>query len=271
MHDIIEQSSIGKKSQQACEDGLVATPHFVAAIDGSTSKSHTNFHPTMTNGQFCMTLVRQYIQSMPADIDCPHFCQNIAAFIHFAYTRLGAHLDWLEKHPTERMAASAAIFSKARHEVWLIGDCQCLVDGKWHDNPKPYEQLIAEMRSAYIRLQLKQGRKSEDFQVHDDGRDFILPVLVDSCQYQNKTFAVIDGFPMPIEQVRVIDVGGASEIVLATDGYPTLLPTLEQSEQALAQQLSADPLCIEHFKATKGLMKGNCSFDDRSYIRFRTS
>ena len=216
-----------------------------------------------------MTLVRQFIQSMPATIDCQHFCQNITAFIRFIYTRMGTDMEKLHKHPTERMAASAAIYSQWHKEVWLVGDCQCLIDGQFHDNPKPYEQPVAEMRSAYIRLQLKQGKRPTDFQQHDSGRDFVLPVLIDSCQYQNKTFAVIDGFNMPFEKVKVLDVSHAHEIILATDGYPFLFPTLAESEQAIARQLADDPLCIRHFKATKGLMLGRQSFDDRSYIRFQ--
>ena len=222
----------------------------------------------MSNGQYCMMLVRQYIESMPPTTDCSHFCQNIAAYIHFFYTRKQADMQLLQSHPTERMAASAAIFSRQRREIWLVGDCQCLVDGRLYENPKPYEQFIAEMRSAYIRLQLTQGRSVSHFMAHDDGRDFILPVLTDSCKWQNKSFAVIDGFPMPTDKVPVIEVSHATEIVLATDGYPHLCPTLAQSEQQLASLLAADPLCINSFKATKGMKQGNCSFDDRAYIRF---
>ena len=56
---------------------------------------------------------------------------------------------------------------------------------------------------------------------------------------------------------------------MATDGYPFLCPTLEASEAELARQLADDPLNIGHFQATKACMKGNLSFDDRAYIRFR--
>jgi hypothetical protein len=56
--------------------------------------------------------------------------------------------------------------------------------------------------------------------------------------------------------------------VLATDGYPTLLPTLAASEEALQQQRANDPLNIGSFQATKAFHPDNNSFDDRSYIRF---
>ena len=267
---IIEQSIIGKKGAENCEDGLVVTEAFVAVVDGSTSKSSQQFHPEMSNGQYCMTIVTDYIRSMETDCCCQDFCLGVTSWVRSVYEASGADMELLRQNPKERMAASAAIYSHARQEIWLVGDCQCMVDGKFFDNPKPYEHLMADMRSAYIRRQLKKGRQTVDFQSHDDGRDYILPVFDSTCRNQNVTFSVIDGFPIPIDKVRIIDVSGAAEIVLATDGYPDLCPTLLENEQALARQLSEDPLCISRFKATKGLMRGNQSFDDRTYIRFRS-
>ena len=267
---IIEQCSIGKAGQDKCEDAVVANGRFAAVIDGSTSKSHQRFDPDMSNGRLCMTLVRQQLNNMPADTSCERFCHDITENVRAVYERAAADMELLTNHPTERMAASAAVYSPARREVWLVGDCQCLVDGQPYDNPKPYEEPVAEMRAAYIRLQLMQGRPVSDFQKHDEGRDFVLPVLIDSCRYQNKTFAVIDGFSIPTAKIRIIDVSKAREIVLATDGYPLLRPTLADSEHELAQLLAEDPLCIHRFKATKGLMQGNKSFDDRSYLRLLT-
>ena len=46
--------------------------------------------------------------------------------------------------------------------------------------------------------------------------------------------------------------------------------TLAESETALANLIANDPLCISLYKATKGVLAGNASFDDRSYVRFCT-
>lgn len=76
------------------------------------------------------------------------------------------------------------------------------------------------------------------------------------------------------EGVKVVSVSSSetvsasSEIVLASDGYPFLKPTLAESEEALANQIANDPQNISSFIATKGLVEGNKSFDDRTYIRF---
>ena len=68
--------------------------------------------------------------------------------------------------------------------------------------------------------------------------------------------------------VSIVSCQQAKEIVLASDGYPFLMPTLQESEERLADLLRDDPLCISIYKASKGLMQGNKSFDDRSYVRF---
>ena len=59
-----------------------------------------------------------------------------------------------------------------------------------------------------------------------------------------------------------------SEVVLASDGYPKLFGTLEESEHYLQKVLAEDPLCISLNKQTKGLMVGNNSYDDRTFVRF---
>lgn len=88
----------------------------------------------------------------------------------------------------------------------------------------------------------------------------------------NVTYAVADGFPIPMDKVRVVTLtSGRHTVVLASDGYPFLRPTLAESEAKLASQLSDDPLNIGRFKATKAYVEGNNSFDDRAYIRFEVN
>lgn len=83
---------------------------------------------------------------------------------------------------------------------------------------------------------------------------------------QNKNYAVVDGFPVFMQGVIVIPVH--SEVILASDGYPFLRPTLAECEATLSQQLRDDPQNIQTFLATKGMKEGNGSFDDRAFIRF---
>ena len=266
---IIESRLTGKKSPETCEDGIVATDDFIAVIDGSTSKAVKQMKPGMRNGRAAMLLVSEGLQALAPDATVQQCCDIITNLFRDAYRQYGVDLNRLIAHPEERMTASAAIYSCLRHEVWMVGDCQCLVDGIYYDNPKPDEDRIAHERAAIIHEMLAKGEADvASLQQHDVGRDRVVAQIVQTCHDQNVRFSVFDGFPVAMDKVKVIPVPLGSKVVLATDGYPFLLPTLEESEAALAKQLSIDPLCIHHHIATKALMDGQLSFDDRAYVRF---
>ena len=149
----------------------------------------------------------------------------------------------------------------------MVGDCQCLIGNEYYDNPKPYEQELAEQRAAIIQ---QSPLPHDQFLIDDTARAAIIPHMKETMKNQNKSYAVIDGFPIPEDKVRLLTLDFQPwEIVLASDGYPFLEPTLEASEARLAHQRAVDPLNIGDFKATKAFTEGNNSFDDRAYIRFK--
>lgn len=286
---IIESSIIGKKSPEACEDGMVVTDDFIAVIDGSTSKTPKHLNPDMKNGRYAMMLISEYIwEELKADASADDFCQGVMAYIYNkVYEKLGVE-ERLKEHPEERLTASAILYSRTRNEVWMVGDCQAIIDGKLYENGKPYEQEIARKRIELIEQGLSPA----------EARKQIEPLLIKAMlSGQNQTYTVIDGFPIYREGVKVVSVSASSsvqnsvpasdsvpcsdsasasdtipssssEIVLASDGYPFLKPTLAASEAALAEQIANDPQNIRSFIATKGIVEGNKSFDDRTYIRF---
>lgn len=292
---IIESSIIGKKSPEACEDGMVVTDDFIAVIDGSTSKTPKHLNPDMKNGRYAMMLISEYIrEELKADASVDDFCQGVTAFIYNkVYEKLGVE-ERLKEHPEERLTASAILYSRTRNEVWMVGDCQAIIAGKLYENGKPYEEKIARKRVELIEQGLSPA----------EARKQIEPLLIKAMlSGQNQTYTVIDGFPVYREGVKVVSVSdsssvqdsvsssdpcsvqdpvscsgsasasdtipsSSSEIVLASDGYPFLKPTLAASEAALAEQIANDPQNIRSFIATKGIVEGNKSFDDRTYIRF---
>ena len=263
---IIEHSIIGKQSDDTCEDGIVTTVNHIAVIDGSTSKTPERVNPKMWNGRFAMQLVSDVVSSLPAQTTMLQFCRIVTDAIDEAYNYYQEDPDVIRQHPERRLTCSAAIYSRYRREVWLVGDCQCLVGGNWYDNAKPQEAINAEKRSRYI---IEHQLSVEEVRRHDEGRDQIINDIIVSMHDQNKTYAVIDGTPIYINGVKVIAVPEDAEVVLATDGYPFLCNTLAESEERLRQLLVDDPLLISRYKATKAYMEGNRSFDDRTYIRFR--
>lgn len=286
---IIESCIIGKKSPEACEDGMVVTDDFIAVIDGSTSKTPKHLNPDVKNGRYAMMLISEYIrEELKTDASVDEFCQGVTAYIYNkVYEKLGVE-ERLKEHPEERLTASAILYSRTRNEVWMVGDCQAIIAGKLYENGKPYEEKIARKRVELIAQGLSPA----------EARKQIEPLLIEAMlSGQNQTYTVIDGFPIYREGVKVVSVSdsssvqdsvpasdsvpcsdsasasgtisvSSSEIVLASDGYPFLKPTLAASEAALAEQIANDPQNIHSFIATKGIVEGNKSFDDRTYIRF---
>ena len=252
---ITEQFICGKHTAADCEDGIVITNDFAAVIDGSTSKTPKRLDPSMKNGRFAMLLISEYIKQMPAGYTMNDFCRGITLRIAEEYAKRGIAED-MAKHPEERLTASAIIYSNSRKEVWMVGDCQAIIDGEHYDNSKPYEQEIAMQRATLI----KNGMSPKE------ARRTIEPQLIKAMlEGQNRQYAVIDGTPIYIPGTRIVTASHC--VVLASDGYPTLLPTLHESEEALAQHLVDDPQNITDFIATKGLVEGNVNFDDRAYIK----
>lgn len=264
----IEKTIIGKKNEAECEDGIVVNDNFVAVVDGSTSKTPMQLKKGCNNGRYCMELICRYIEEMPEDISANEFCNEITQQIRSVYEEYGVDIERLRQNPTERLTASAIIYSAYHKEIWMVGDCQCIANGQVYDNSKPQESILADKRSRFLKQAITDGLTLEEAQTKDPGRTFILKELIECCKEQNISYSVIDGFNIPLNKIKVIDVSQEKEIILASDGYPFLKPTLKDSEEALKKLLDNDPLLINLFKATKGFYKGNLSFDDRSYIRF---
>lgn len=271
MINIIEKCIIGKKSPETCEDGIVINPHFMAVIDGSTSKTRQQIITGQENGFTCMQIISRYLQDLPADTSVSSLCTGLTQAINAVYQKYGIDTNKLIAHPEERLTASLVIYSDYYKQLWLIGDCQALVDNKHYDNTKPQEVFIARKRAAILEKAITQDHVSIDsLRDNDIGRQAIIGELVKCMQRQNIDYAVIDGFNIPMSKVKIVSLpDDVQQIVLASDGYPILKPTLAASETILQDILQTDPLCIHLFKATKGFKEGNKSFDDRSYIRFR--
>ena len=265
---IIEQFIEGKRSQKECEDGIVVTPDFIAVIDGSTSKSQYRHSMWRSNGRQAMKIVARYINHMPAKTSSEQFLRGVTAEVRRHYRR--AMLERLEQHPEDRLTCSVAVYSRLCREVWMVGDCQCLINGELYDNPKPYEAELAAMRAAEVKRLLAAGTTQDELLRNDTARPVIIPRMLETMRQQNVGYSVVDGFHIPRQHVRLITLDFRPwEIVLATDGYPFLCKTLAESEDRLSRQREEDPLNIGEFQATKAFHPDNKSFDDRTYIRFQ--
>ena len=181
-------------------------------------------------------------------------------------------------HAQLRPTCSAAVFSRLRREVWLFGDCQCRFGGHTYTNPKLVDEILTRARCEAVEYLLSRGYTEADIKHYDAGRAFIYDALRDQTNFQNDPdasnpyrYTVIDGTPIDVSTVPVLPVGNVQTLVLASDGYPVVCDTWQETESELQRLLRVDPLCIRENPATKCLMDGQVSFDDRTYLSLNIS
>ena len=273
--EVIEQYLNSKTGDlAACEDAIFLNDHFAAVIDGVTTKSERRWDGK-TSGQVAARLVVGVLPRLDPAVTAPEAFATINQAFRDLYAKVGLTTE-VERNPVERCAACVLMYSRHHHQIWSVGDSQALVDGQLFCRSKASDELLANVRAFYLETELLLGKTVEALQEHDTGREFITPLIKRDRLFQNNpghpgfSSWVMDGFLDPSQAVEVIEVPENAEyLVLASDGYPEVFPTLDRTEKRLAEILERDPLLFREYKSTKGLQKGQVSFDDRSYLRIR--
>lgn len=262
--EIIESFVQGKKAEDfKNEDLLLITYDFIAVVDGVSAKNGRIFNG-FTGGRAAADKVCEAIVLLDKNATAKQATEKITQAIAELYEK---------DEPKGAAAAGAIIFSKERNEIWSVGDCQCLINGKLFSHEKEVDRINSDVRALVLEMAKREGKTQEELLKNDLGRYFIMPILENQHIFANKTgrfsYGVLNGTPVPDEHIIIHKVKSGDEIVLASDGYPKLFATLSESEEYLEKMLKENPLCIGEFRSTKGLQKGCSSFDDRTYIRFK--
>ncbi|MBA2393071.1 MAG: hypothetical protein H0V70_10040 [Ktedonobacteraceae bacterium] len=272
-YEVEEQSLVPKTTNdEECEDALYIGPSFVAVIDGATSKTERRWDG-QTGGRIAALTLKEAFDHIPPDATAREAIDILTTAIKELYEHYQV-LDIMRDDPVQRATACVVVVSFFRKEVWFVGDCQCLLNQKLLLNKKKIDTITANARSMFLETEIAKGKAVEELRQNDTGRAFILPLLERQMLFQNNPaagqywFSIIDGFAVSDEGIYVQSLPtDIQTIVLASDGYPYLKETLEASEACLQEVLDDDPLLFQKHKATKGVSKGNISFDDRAYIK----
>lgn len=267
---IIEQFIDGKVNIDTCEDNLIITNNFIAVIDGVSSKSDYR-KDGKTTGKLASEIIGQVIENLAQNSTIEQVIESINTEFQSFYD---SNLFPYDK-ASLGLQAMLALYSKYHQQVYLIGDCQAVIEGNRYINPKLIDTTLEHLRSLIVHVEVaKTGEDLKDyFSKGDQAREQILPWITESTIFANDNtspwgYSVLNGESVPTSLIKVIDVPDNSQVILASDGYPFVEETLEASEMKLQLLLEDDPYLIQTVKSTKGLTKGATSFDDRTYIRF---
>jgi hypothetical protein len=248
------------------EDRLFTGASFVAVIDGATAKSGQAMKDQPSPGARAAEAAMTAIASFEAGIAPDDAFRRIESAISAAATRTDG----------ETPKAVCAIYSRARREIWRVGDISVRIGQQAHPGEKLVDRIAAAYRAALLRTYLLEGHDALALRASDPGREAILPLLRRQDMFENGpaedplSYAVLDGSGRCIGRVEVFPVPPRADIVLCSDGYLGPAATLAEAEQRLEDDLMRDPLRIGEFATTKAVGPDAVSFDDRAYIRVRT-
>ena len=241
-------------------------------IDGFTDPSGTTFDG-VSGGRFASRAIAAVVRALPRAVTAEEAVRAMSAALSGARPRVrpgpgGPGFG--------RPCAVATLYSDERREVWRVGDAPFMVGSDLHARTTAVNRAAADFRRALVSALLTAGADADELRSSQAGFSALRPLLDVQAALGNRVdspfgYPVLDGSRVPRDFIEVHAVEDDRDVVLATDGYPELLPTLLASEERLAEMLRADPLGIDELADVgKEWDPANCSYDDRAYVRLRT-
>ncbi len=268
---IIEKFIASKYNDDSlCEDGLFINDKFIAVMDGVTAKGEL-----LWNNKTSGFHAKEILMNAMAQLDGSENAVQVLEYLNSQLRKqYNGNDDYFLKNTTERLRSTIVIYSQRHKQIWSFGDCQFSINGQALKKEMEIDLLLAEVRSAYLHSELLRGKTVEELCLLDPSQEIILPVIKNQLYFSNcdkggkYEFSVLDGFCDDFLKVITCDVQEGDTVIMASDGYPRLEPTLQESELFLKELKEKDPLCIDYYKAGSGFTNGKSSIDDRTYIRF---
>lgn len=237
-------------------------------IDGATDETGAVYEGK-SGGRFAAETLASTIEDLSPGSTAREFADQLSSSLALAASEADHQDGASERWPS----ASLVCLSFARHEIWRIGDCSFLVDGEPNIGSKRVDDAAYGFRAAINAALLAAGTPLEEILRTDPGAGFARPLLDLQQQLTNLEgtwgFGCINGRPVPDQFVEVFRLAPeVDEVVLASDGFPDLHTTFEESETRLRELLEIDPAAVDELWAVgKALRPGANSVDDRAYLR----
>ena len=265
LHD--ESTCIGKDgTYRENGDHIYDGEHFKAVFDGATPKGERLWEG-LPGDIYASMILCEAMNNVDSDVCASSLIAYLNDVIKKCYAVNEVSFDSLA--PEERLQVSAVIYSRQRHEVWNFGDCSLKINDNQYKHTRAGDRMLSDLRAFYTEIYMLKNSKTAN---EDPGRAAILPLLREFPRMANHSgefgYDVINGGDICADNVIIYPVKAGDRVILASDGYPALFDTLEETENHLFMLLERDPLCIHDLRGTKGVLPGNQSFDDRSYISF---
>lgn len=166
-----EYFSVGKKSGKN-DDDIYIGENFVAVIDGVAHKSDFKINGEDVNISKIITEAIRKIDRPNA----PVYAKTLEFEEFIRYINLYIK-KYLERYGLSKLVgkleATGVIYSKYHNQIWLVGDCKAIYDGKTVEKPLKSDELYIDIRIEIIKALLNNGYSVEQLINKDISKEII--------------------------------------------------------------------------------------------------
>ena len=148
------------------DDDIYIGKDFAAVIDGVSHKSSI-----LVNGKKIKMaqIITEAIRKMDRP-GAPVYAKTLTFEEFIKFTNLYIQ-EYLQRQGVGEAAgeleATGAIYSRFHNQIWIVGDCKAIYDGKVAQNPLKIDEVVIDIRTKIIEALLQEGY-SEDELIQND-------------------------------------------------------------------------------------------------------
>lgn len=267
-----------KSKPQKNEDRWVATPHYLAVIDGATANPPIIIDG-LTSGEYASATIADIVKKTPPGLSGQELIDTITDQFQKSLQQLPKETTQaLRENPHAKPYASLAIAMLGTEEIKItqLGDVSFRINGRRiYSNPKEIDDIHAKQRITAIKNAQKIHPRLKLPELLEIGKNAILHSLRRQVQdLQNNSshplgYGVIDGSPVngKYAQNYTLIAKGVQTLELFSDGYfkPGEKPKIKSWEKAFREVEKEDPYKIGKYPSVKGSTK-EMHTDDRTIL-----
>lgn len=266
----IECATVSKTGDsRGNHDAVVVNENYIGVIDAYQARGWRAWDGKPA-GIFARDIIVAGLEALIADTSA----EDAIRTLEHALQGESAHaMQAMDDEVVAFPMARLLVYSVAHKQIWRLGDSPFAIDGELHYELSPALQEAAAKRCEVMKHFLENPKSDlKDLVNNDYGRSAAMDLIV-AEERRVDGVEVLSGRPdvdidTLLSHLEVVDVASGQELILATDGFPRVLATLEESQAWFAAQRARDPLFINDFKSLRGASDDEAGYDDRSYVRF---
>lgn len=163
---INKESFSAGKTEGHNDDNIYIGKDFAAVIDGVSNKSSV-----LVNGK--KIKIAQIITEAIRKMDrpgAPVYAKTLSFDECVRFINLYIQ-EYLQRNEMDeqvgKMEATGAIYSRFHNQIWIVGDCKAIYDGKVIQNPLKIDEVVVDLRAKIIEVLMKEGYTDEQIMQTD--------------------------------------------------------------------------------------------------------